>query len=103
MKAYTNGIKIAIEKTMAIYSTNPDVMVKNEETGFIVEFTTSHVTDHIFQELKNHIRFLTGQRILSWDILPEDDNQVKLVLRITNGWEIDYNISNRKGDPKKNL
>ena len=101
MKAYSNGIKIAVEKAMAVYSTNPEVMVKNEETGFTVEFTTPHVTEHIFQELKNHIKFLTGQRIVSWDVLPEDDNQVRLVLRITNGWEPESNFFEREGDPQR--
>ena len=103
MKAYTSGIKIAIEKAMAVYNSELDMTIKNDETGFTVEFTIPHVTDHIFQELKNHIRFLTGQRIVSWDVLPEDDNQIRLVIRITNGWEPDYYFSNKKGDPQKNL
>lgn len=87
MKAYTSGIKIAIEKAMALYNTELLLSIKNEETGFTVEVILPHVTDHIFQELTKHIRFLTGQSIISWDVLPEKENNVRLILRITNGWE----------------
>jgi len=87
MKAFSNEIRIAIEKVLAIYKANPEYTIQNEETGFTVELLIDHVTDHILTELKQHIRFLTGQKIINWDVIPENENRVKFIIRITNGWE----------------
>ena len=87
MKTYSNEIRIAIEKTLAIYKSAPDYTLKNDETGFTAELVLNHVTDHILTEIKQHIRFLTGQRIINWDVIPDENNTVRLILRITNGWE----------------
>ena len=87
MKAYSNEIRIAIEKALAIYKFTPDYTLKNEGTGFTAELVLNHVTDHILTEIKHHIRFLTGQRIIYWDVIPDKKDNVRLILRITNGWE----------------
>jgi len=101
MKAFSNEIRIAIETTLAIYKANPEYTLKNEETGFTAELLLDHVTDHIITEFENHIRFLTGQSIVNWDVIPESEDKVKLVIRITNGWEpvnirTDRSPSNKK-------
>ena len=87
MKAYSNEIRIAIEKALSIYNSTPDYTLKNEETGFTAELVMDHVTDHILKEIRHHIRFLTGQRIINWDVIPDEKDNVRLILRITNGWE----------------
>jgi len=100
MKTFSNEIRIAIEKALAIYKTSPEYTLKNEETGFTVELMIKHTTDHLMTELKHYIRFLTGQRIMSWDVIPENDENVRLVLRISNGWEpVNNNI--RSGNSRK--
>ena len=104
MKAFSNEIRIAIETTLAIYNMIPKFTVKNEETGFTVELILEHTTDHLMTELEHHIRFLTGQRIIGWDVFPEDNENMRLVLRITNGWEpvnIDRSISRNKRNTKQ--
>ena len=79
---------MAIETALAIYNSSHRVEVKMKEAGFVVEVTMGHITDHVMTEMRKHIKFMTGQEIESWDLLPQSGEKMKLV----------FTVSNRRGD-----
>jgi hypothetical protein len=83
----SHEIKMAIETALAVYKDSHTVEVKRTETGFLAEVTMDHFTDHVMGEIGKHIKYMTGQEVMSWDTFPISEEKMRFVFEVSNNME----------------
>jgi hypothetical protein len=83
LRVHSSEIGTAINTALAMYSFEADVAVKAVETGYTAELVLGHVTDHLMDEIRRHIKFMTGLKVKGWDMFSVSETELHLVLRIS--------------------
>lgn len=80
----SHEIRMAIETALAVYNSSHSVEVSSGDTSFLAEVTMDHFTDHVMAEIGKHIKFMTGQEMGSWDLLPISEEKMRFVFKVSN-------------------
>ncbi len=75
---------MAIETALAVYNGTHSVEVSSGEAGFLAEVIMDHFTDHVMGEIGKHIKFMTGQEVGRWDLLPLSEEKMRFVFEVSN-------------------